>query len=103
MPSATGAWAFAMACDVAQPLPTPHHASGRQGARIKRENDAKERKTFRIVGPDEFDRSKEYTSMDSPLGKAVIGKSLNDEVIVTSPNGDKRYSIVRIHYQPIKP
>ena len=73
------------------------------GAWFELENDAKERKTFRIVGPDEFDRSKEYTSMDSPLGKAVIGKSLNDEVIVTSPNGDKRYSIVRIHYQPIKP
>lgn len=73
------------------------------GAWFELENDSGERQTFRLVGPDEFDRSKEYASMDSPLGKAVMGKSLSEEVIVAAPDGDTRYSIVRIQYQPIKP
>lgn len=68
------------------------------GAWFELENEAGERQTFRLVGPDEFDRSKEYTSMDSPLGKAVMGKSLNEEILVAAPDGDLRYSIVRIDY-----
>ena len=58
--------------------------------------------TFRIVGPDEFDQSEEYISMDSPLGKAVMGKSLHEEVLVVAPGGDTRYSIVGISYRPTK-
>ena len=69
------------------------------GAWFELENEAGEYKTFRLVGPDEFDRSKEYTSMDSPLGKAVMGKSLHQEITVAAPDGDRRYAIVRIDYQ----
>jgi len=68
------------------------------GAWFDLENEAGERQTFRLVGPDEFDRAKEYTSMDSPLGKAVMGKSLSEEILVAAPDGDIAYSIVRIDY-----
>jgi len=54
--------------------------------------------SFRLVGPDEFDHAPRYLSMDSPLGKAVLGKSLDDEVVVNTPTGSTRYTVVRISY-----
>ncbi len=68
------------------------------GAWFQLESEDGECQTFRLVGPDEFDQSEEYISMDSPLGEAVMGKSLNEEVVVTAPEGETRYSIVGINY-----
>ena len=70
------------------------------GAWFQLENEDGTCKTFRLVGPDEFDQSEEYISMDSPLGKAVMGKSLHEEILVVAPDGDTRYSIVGINYRP---
>ena len=53
---------------------------------------------FRLVGPDEFDHSPDYLSMDSPLGKAVLGKSLDDEVTVMTPEGPVGYTVTQIAY-----
>lgn len=39
--------------------------------------------TYRIVGPDEFDPKLGYISMDSPMGKALLSKSLDDEISIT--------------------
>ena len=41
----------------------------------------------RIVGPDEFDREPGYVSMDSPLGRALLGKRVDDTVEVELPSG----------------
>jgi len=43
---------------------------------------------YRIVGPDEFDPKLGYISMDSPMGKALLGKSLDDEISITVDSGD---------------
>ena len=56
-------------------------------------------KSFRLVGPDEFDAEKIYISMDSPLGKAVMGKSLEDQIVVQTPEGDTTYTIVSVSYE----
>ena len=72
------------------------------GAWFDLKNDAGERRTFRLVGPDEFDQSEEYTSMDSPLGKAVMGKALHEDILVAAPDRETRYTIVRIEYRPAK-
>ncbi len=45
-------------------------------------------KTYRIVGPDEFDPKLAYISMDSPMGKALLGKSLDDEISITVDSKD---------------
>ncbi len=42
---------------------------------------------YRIVGPDEFDMDDDYISMDSPLGRALLGKRLDDEVTVELAGG----------------
>ncbi len=73
------------------------------GAWFELENEDGKRQTFRLVGPDEFDQSEEYISMDSPLGEAVIGKSLHEEISVAAPDGVTRYSIIEINYSPTKP
>lgn len=53
---------------------------------------------FRLVGPDEFDHAPQYLSMDSPLGKAVLGQSLHAEVAVATPDGELRYTISAVTY-----
>jgi transcription elongation factor GreB len=57
---------------------------------------------FRLVGPDEFDQAAEYTSMDSPLGKAVMGKSIDDDIKVIAPNGVIRYRVLGVKYHPTR-
>jgi len=52
----------------------------------------------RIVGPDEFDREPGFISMDSPLGKALLGRRVDDELEVELPAGPRRITIVAIEY-----
>ena len=52
----------------------------------------------RLVGPDEIDPAKKYISMDSVIGKALLGKSLDDEIIVDTPSGTHRYEIIAVGY-----
>ena len=53
---------------------------------------------FRLVGPDEFDFAEENISMDSPLGAAAMGKSPDDEIVVETPDGQVRYTVVGVSY-----
>jgi len=54
---------------------------------------------YRIVGPDEFDMAPGYISMDSPLGRALLRKRLDEELVVETPVGPRAYVIVSIEYQ----
>lgn len=54
---------------------------------------------YRIVGPDEFDAAQGYISMDSPLGRALLRKAVDDEVTVEVPGGRKTYFVVEIRYE----
>lgn len=62
------------------------------------ENDAGEEKTYRIVGPDEFDAKKGWISMDSPVAKALLKKQIEDEVKVETPNGSENFYISNVYY-----
>ena len=53
---------------------------------------------YRIVGPDEFDREPGYISMDSPLGRALLRRGLDDELRVDIPGGSRTLTIVAIDY-----
>lgn len=68
------------------------------GATVTLEDENGEEVTYRIVGPDEFDPDKLWISMDAPLAKALLGKSLDDEVDVKTPNGLVNYLVTGISY-----
>lgn len=53
---------------------------------------------YRLVGPDEFDMAEDYISMDSPLGRSLLGKRLDDEVTVALPEGATTMTVVAISY-----
>src|SRR5258706_891066 len=55
---------------------------------------------YRLVGPDEFDMAEDYISMDSPLGRSLLGKRLDDEVSVALPGGTTLLTVVAISYGP---
>ncbi|HEY4751437.1 MAG TPA: transcription elongation factor GreB [Steroidobacteraceae bacterium] len=57
------------------------------------------RARYRIVGPDEFDMAPGYISMDSPLGRALLRRSLDEQVSVATPAGACAYLIVSIEYE----
>lgn len=69
------------------------------GAWVLLEDDTALERRVRIVGPDEIDAGTDYVSMDSPLGRALLGKRLDDEVAVETPGGDRRYVVVEILYR----
>ncbi len=54
---------------------------------------------YRIVGPDEFDPAKGWISMDSPMACALMRRRIDDEVVVRTPMGDRRYYIVGVRYE----
>jgi transcription elongation factor GreA len=52
--------------------------------------------TYQVVGPDESNISSGKISITSPLGRALIGKEVNEEVAVRTPGGVKNYTILKI-------
>ena len=72
------------------------------GAWVRLENDNGEECVYRVVGPDEFDTATGYISMDSPMGKALIGKSLDDEFSLKLPEGEAEYVITEVSYERIE-
>jgi len=67
------------------------------GSTVTLENcDNGEKVTYQIVGPDESDIPSGKISIASPLGKALIGKEVDDEVSVKTPGGTKKYTILNI-------
>jgi transcription elongation factor GreB len=68
------------------------------GAWVTLEDEAGEEARYRIVGPDEFDLRHNKLSMDSPLAQALLGKRVDDEVLVHSPSGKKAWYVVAIEY-----
>ena len=54
--------------------------------------------TYTIVGADESDIEKNLISISAPLGRAMINKTIDDVIEVTTPGGLKEYQINSIKY-----
>ncbi|HEX5421015.1 MAG TPA: transcription elongation factor GreB [Gammaproteobacteria bacterium] len=68
------------------------------GAWFELDGEDGERRRYRLVGPDEVGFADDYVSIDSPLGRAVRGKALGDELSVAAPGGERLYRVARIEY-----
>ncbi len=70
------------------------------GAWVELESSQGETERYRLVGADEIDLTKGWISIDSPVAKALLGKELDDEVVVRVPAGEKIYDVVAVQYEP---
>jgi transcription elongation factor GreB len=70
------------------------------GALVTLENEQREHFRYRVVGPDEFDMEPHYISMDAPLARALMGKSLDDEVVVEVGGKSAEYLVIAVEYPP---
>lgn len=57
-----------------------------------------EKFTYQIVGTFEADVTKGKISIESPIGKSLIGKSEGDEAKVRTPKGERNLAIVKVQY-----
>ena len=71
------------------------------GAWVRLEDTTGNEYIYRIIGPDELEPSLGYISMDSPMGKALLGKSLDDEFTLRLPEGEAEYVITEVSYEKI--
>ena len=70
------------------------------GAWVRLETDRGETVEYRIVGPDEFDIDKGLISIDSPLARALLKKTTDDEVTLALPRGRTLYTVLEVRYSP---
>jgi transcription elongation factor GreB len=70
------------------------------GAWVQLENEEEVIVKYRIVGSDEFDPHRNAISINSPMARSLLGKSVDDEITVETPEGKKTWFINRIQYRP---
>lgn len=58
--------------------------------------DTGEEVEYQLVGPDESDVKQGRISVTSPIGKALLGKKLGDEIVVQVPAGQRHYEVIDI-------
>lgn len=58
--------------------------------------DSGEKQTWTLVGEDEADLKKSKLSVSSPLARAMIGKSVGDQIEIRTPKGVKECEIIEI-------
>jgi len=68
------------------------------GATVTLLDDDEKPVKYQIVGPYEADAKIGRISYNSPLGKALIGRQVDDEIEVTVPSGDRFYLVQGIEF-----
>ena len=68
------------------------------GATVTVRDDGDKPQRYQIVGQTEADARHGRISYDSPLGRALIGKQVGEEVEVTVPSGDRFYVVEKIEF-----
>ena len=51
---------------------------------------------YRLVMPEDADPSKGMISTASPIGRALVGKEVGDEVEVPTPNGQREFEVIKL-------
>ena len=84
---------------VIDPTKLPQNAKVVFGVTVElSDSDSGEELRYQIVGEDEADIKQNLISVNSPIARALIGKSEGDEVGVSTPRGVRELEIVAVHY-----
>lgn len=76
----------------------PAHKTVRFGARVTVEDDEGEEKVYRLVDKEESDPARGRISIQSPVGRAFLGREAGDCIEVKLPKGTVGYEILDIFY-----
>lgn len=68
------------------------------GATVTLEDEAGATRTWHLVGEDEVDATAGRISYRSPIGAALLGRQVEDEVKVMTPTGPRLFTVVAIRY-----
>ena len=69
------------------------------GATVTLQNDEDETKvSYQLVGPDETDAKAGKISVDSPIGRALLGRKRGESVTVVRPKGEADFTVIAIKY-----
>jgi transcription elongation GreA/GreB family factor len=90
---------------VVERLPPPREPSGaapevaasgviRAGAFVKLDDGSE----YQLVEPEAANAALKRISVESPLGRALLGKRAGETVVVERPRGDAEYAIVSVRY-----
>ena len=84
---------------VLEPRP---HPSGRAyfGAWVTVEDQKGEERTYRLVGPDEFDLDRGLLSVEAPLGRSLLGRRDGEAVVLQRPAGPAELTVVAVSWEP---
>ena len=69
------------------------------GAWVTLEDEEGTEQVWRIVGPDEFDVSQGKISCDSPLGRALLGQSVGNDIQLETPEGRRYWTLISVEYR----
>lgn len=78
------------------PQPPPDDGRVHFGCWVELEDEEGETHRYRLVGPDETKRAEGFISEQSPMAQALLGRELDDEIIVRRPAGDLEAVVVGI-------
>lgn len=88
-------------CEIVDVKKNPNGAVG-FGGRVSLKNlDTDEEVVYTVVGPYESDMKKGKISMSSPLGRALLGKQIGDEVTFSAPGGERTYEIITVSWPAV--
>jgi len=68
------------------------------GAWVSLEDAAGAVRRYRIVGADETSAARGWISVDSPIGRALLGRQVDDEIAVNLPEGEAQLVLLEIAY-----
>lgn len=69
------------------------------GATVTILNEDEKKFVYQIVGEDETETSSGRISWKSPMAKALLGKKVDDDVVVKKPAGEEAFTIIKIEYK----
>jgi transcription elongation factor GreB len=68
------------------------------GAWVQVEDEEGAEHEYRLVGPDEIGVHPSYISVDAPLGRALLGQSVNNELEIMTPGGKRFWYLSAVRY-----
>ncbi|AWX14555.1 transcription elongation factor GreA [Mergibacter septicus] len=86
-------------CQIIDVTKIPNNGKVIFGATVVLVNaDTEEETRYTIVGDDEADIKQGLISVNSPIARGLIGKEVDDNVIITTPGGKVEFDIIAVEY-----